>query len=156
MTRPLHFLAFLALAPIALACQPQTEEPSGPEAIARAMPGDSVWMILNHVRPDQRENFERFVETILMPALEQVAPADPLYTNFKEQGRILYPTTANEDGTYTYVYLVERYTEGDYSYRSLLEQAYTAEQTEEYLQIPPEALDRPQEAYLTTQTRWMR
>ncbi len=156
MTRLSHFAVFLALVPVAFACQPQTEEPSGPEAIARAMPGDSVWMILNHVKPDQRDNFERFLERILMPALEQAAPENPLYMNLMDQGRILYPTEANEDGTYTYVYLFERYTAGDYSYRSLFEQVYTTEQTEEYLQIPPEALDRSQEAYMTTQTRWMR
>ena len=156
MTRLSHFAAFLALAPVAFACQPQTEEPSGPEAIARAMPGDSVWMILNHVKPDQRDSFERFLETVLMPALEQGAPENPLYRNMMDHGRILYPTEANEDGTFTYVYLLERYTAGDYSYRSLLEQVYTTEQTEEYLQIPSEALDRSQEAYITTQTRWMR
>ena len=148
--RPLVPTAVLLSAALLVGCQ---EPESGP-VFSRAMPGDTVWLLLNHVKPDQRENFERFIEEILNPAIETMAQRDSFYLNLLSGKRALYPTEANEDGTYTYVYLVERYTSGDYGYRTLLSQVYTAEETESYLQIPADALDRPQEVYLVTQSQW--
>ena len=36
-----------------------------------ASPGESMWVILNHVKADKRQQFEKFVYEILMPALEE-------------------------------------------------------------------------------------
>ena len=35
-----------------------------------ASSGDPMWVILNHVKADKRQQFEKFVYEILLPALE--------------------------------------------------------------------------------------
>ena len=41
-----------------------------------ASPGESMWVILNHVKADKRQQFEKFVYEILLPALEEGAKVD--------------------------------------------------------------------------------
>ena len=152
-TSILLFWATLSASAVFLwSCQRPAPDAAVEEALYRAAPGDTVWIILNHVKPDQRESFETFLEEVLRPALEQSAAQDSLYMNLLTRARRLYPTRQNQDSTYTYIYLVERYIPGDYSYRRLLSAVYTPEQTEEYLRIPGEALARPQESYFVVQS----
>lgn len=146
-------LALAAATLLVASCQAPPADTVVEEAPYRAETGDTVWILLNHVRSDQTENFERFIEEALRPALEQASAQDSLYANILSRGRMLYPVRQNSDSTYTYMYVMEHHIPGDYSYARLLRTVYTPEEADEYLSIPAEALARPQETYFVIQ-RW--
>jgi len=56
-----------------------------------ASSGDPMWVILNHVKADKRQQFEKFVYEILLPALEENAKNDSKTRNLIEQTRMLEP-----------------------------------------------------------------
>ena len=73
----------------------------GANARMRAANGEPMWIRLNYVKADKRELFEHFIHDILRPAVERVEP------DMARQVRFLHPTEPNEDGTYTYVFLMD-------------------------------------------------
>ncbi len=107
--------------------------------------GQSVWILLNRVKADKREQFERFNRDILWPAIQQ---GDVTRQQTGRQTRVLHPTDVNEDGTYTYVYLIDPVVEGaDYDIEKLLKQHLGEEQGARTFQLFTECFDRPQEGY---------
>jgi hypothetical protein len=112
----------------------------------RAMQGERIWVLLNHVKADKLEQHERFVEDILMPAAEKVEPATFRHTRF------LLPAEPNEDGTFTSVFLMDPLIEdADYTFDGLLTKAYGEEQAKEYLKLWEESAAGPQVGYVLTQ-----
>jgi hypothetical protein len=130
----------------------QTNSPQptdGANDMVRATSGERMWIRLNHVKADKRELFERFIHDILRPAVERVEPA------MFRQVRFLHPTEPNEDGTYTYVFLMDPVIEGaDYGIGNLLKRAYGDAQTEEHDRMWDEALASPQTGYELIQSAW--
>jgi hypothetical protein len=123
-------------------------------APVRAVQGDTMWVLLNDVKPDKREQFEHFVEQVLIPAVENLAATDEQQMTLLQQTRTLYPTEANEDGTYTYVWLMDPLVSGaDYSFQGLFSRVYTAEETAQYIAMFYDALERPQYGYVVVQQR---
>jgi hypothetical protein len=114
----------------------------------RAKQGERVWVRINNVRADKREQFEDFLENVLAPAAaQQLAPAYPMT-------RFLYPTEPNEDGSYTYVFLMDPVVEGvDYHIGRLLEQVYGKERTAELDKLWSECVIGQQSGYTLTQSR---
>ena len=124
------------------------------QAMQRAAPGDTMWVILNHVKPDKRQQFERFVEEIVKPAAEELAKSDSVWVAIMKQTRTLYPTEPNEDSTYTYIWLMDPLVSGaDYGLRGLISRIYSQGKTEEHMNLFEDALDRPQEGYVVIQKR---
>ena len=41
-----------------------------------AKQGESMWVLLNHVKADKRQQFEKFVYEVLFPALKENAKKD--------------------------------------------------------------------------------
>ena len=75
----------------------------------RADEGELVWIILNHVKPDKRQQFEEFMD-IMNLVFDDLIKADKVSTEEAmvwKQMRFLHPTEANEDGSYTYVFLAD-------------------------------------------------
>ncbi len=129
------------------------EQPGG-QALQRAAAGDTMWVLLNHVKPDKLQQFEQFVEEIVNPAVEELAKSDSAGMAVMNQTRTLYPTEPNADSTYTYVWLLDPLVSGfDYSLRGFLSRHYSEEKTEEYMILFNDALDRPQEGYVVIQQR---
>lgn len=117
--------------------------------------GDPIWVILNHIKADKRAQFEKFVYEILLPAFKKNAESDPLSRNSLEQTRMLEPRQANEDGSYTYIWLMDPVVKkANYSYKSIISGVHKPEETEKYLSMLSECLDAPQVRYLVTQGRW--
>jgi hypothetical protein len=115
----------------------------------RAVEGERMWVLLNHVKADKWEQHEHFVHHILMPAAEQVAPSA------LRQVRFLHPARQNEDGTYTSVFLMDPLIEGAvYDILSLLEKAYGEEKAKEYIELWIESLAGPQVGYDLVQSPW--
>ena len=108
-----------------------------------------MWVILNHVKADKREQFEHFVHRLLKPAAEQCAPA------IAARVRLLEPAEPNPDGTYTYVMLMDPVVAGrDYGSAPLLAQAYDEAQASAYGRLFREALATPQARYELVQSPW--
>ncbi|MDQ3024619.1 MAG: hypothetical protein M3R04_09605 [bacterium] len=115
----------------------------------RAVNGERMWIRLNHDKADKRELFEQFIHDILRPAVERVEPA------MFRQVRFLHPTEPNEDGTYTYVFLMDPLIEGaDYGIENLLKRAYGDTQVEAYDQMWDAAVASPQTGYELIQSPW--
>src|SRR5688500_559615 len=65
-----------------------------------AKPGDSVWVIINHIKPDKRQQFEKFVHEVFWPMASKLN--DSVRLTFM-QTRVLSPTAPEQDGTYSYI-----------------------------------------------------
>jgi hypothetical protein len=117
---------------------------------------DTVWVLLNHVKADQRTAFETFAYEHLMPAVEKIASSDPVVRRVRSQTRMLVPKEPNADGTYTYIWLMDPVVpEADYSYRGILSKVYSKERTDAALALVDKAMTGPQVGYvLTPSTTW--
>jgi hypothetical protein len=122
---------------------------------AKVAPG-TMWVLLNHVKADQRASFERFAYERLLPALKKGAAADPILKKVHGQTRMLVPKEANPDGTYTYIWLMDPVAPGaDYEYRAILEKAYSKQETEEAIALMEGSMASPQVGYtVSSSTRW--
>ena len=97
------------------------------ETHKRAVEGDQVWVVLNHVKAENWEEHKDFVLNILIPAAEKIVPHEMGHTRF------LYQTEPNEDDNYTSVFLMDPVVEdGNYDILEILKKAYGDEQAEVY------------------------
>ena len=120
-----------------------------------AAPGDPMWVILNHVKADKRAQFEKYVYEVLLPALEKNAESDPISRNIIKQTRMLEPSRANKDSSYTYIWLMDPLVKkADYSYPGILSRVHSPEETKKYISMQKECLVGPQVSYLVKQGRW--
>ena len=121
-----------------------------------ASSGDPMWVILNHVKADKRQQFEKFVYEILLPALEENAINDSKTRNLIEQTRMLEPRRANKDSSYTYIWLMDPIVkDADYSYPGILSRVHSPEETEKYISMQLECLvGGRQVSYGVKQGRW--
>jgi hypothetical protein len=118
----------------------------------RVAPGREVWIIANHFQPDQRERFEAFTREFwgLGNALGQT---DPVVERTFSQTRVLHPTRANEDGTYTYFFLMDPVVDGaNYSIAHLLERAASPEDARRLWREFYESRDRDNDGWVLTQS----
>ena len=120
-----------------------------------ASPGESMWVILNHVKADKRQQFEKFVYEILLPALEEGAKVDLTSKKIIEQTRMLEPRSANKDSSYTYIWLMDPIVkDADYSYPGILNKVYSPEETKKYISMNDECLVSPQIGYRVKRGSW--
>lgn len=109
-----------------VACAGQQASPAaagGPDARAAQMcaqEGDTVYLVDHYVRPDQRVQFEEFVEQILWPALRG---------KVQHQTRLLKSEVPNEEGSFTYTFLLDPVVQGErYNVLEFLRAAYSEEE----------------------------
>jgi hypothetical protein len=115
----------------------------------RAHQGEAVWVLLNHIRPEKRVEFEHFLHVILMPAVAHVHP------EVFSKTRVLHPAEPNPDGTYTYIFIMDPLIPGaEYNISHILYEYYPREQAEHYLEIWDQALVSPQVEYSLVQSAW--
>ena len=120
-----------------------------------ASPGESMWVILNHVKADKRQEFEKFVYEILLPALKEDAKVDLKSKKIIEQTRMLEPRRANKDSSYTYIWLMDPIVkDADYSYPGILNKVYSPEETKKYISMNDECLVSPQIGFRVKQGSW--
>ena len=120
-----------------------------------AASGDPIWVILNHVKADKRAQFEKFVYEVLLPAFEKNAESDPISRKSLEHTRMLEPRKANEDSSYTYIWLMDPLVkEANYSYKCIISRVHSPEETKKYLSMQRECLVGPQVSYRVKQGRW--
>ena len=120
-----------------------------------AAPGDPMWVILNHVKADKRAQFEKYVYEVLLPALEKNAESDPISRNIIKQTRMLEPSRANKDSSYTYIWVMDPLVrKANYSYKKIISGVHSPKETEKYLSMMGECLVGPQVSYLVKQGRF--
>lgn len=104
---------------------------------------------------DRRVQFERFVHEALLPAMQKVAPSDPVTARQLARARLLTPTAMDPDSTWAYVFLVDPVaTSGSYSFSKLFTEAYGSDRAAEYMAMFRGSLARPQETYLVVNAGW--
>jgi hypothetical protein len=124
---------------------------SSPASLIRAAKNDTVWVALNHVKADKREQFEKFVHEIAWPAAESLGASQQKAAG---QTRVLHPKEPNEDGTFTYVFIMDPVVpDADYSFNSFLRKLYSEEEVQEYVKMFSESLAVPQEGYVLIQSQ---
>ena len=117
--------------------------------------GDPMWVILNHVKADKRQQFEKFAYEVLLPALEETAKSNLTTRKMIGQTRMLEPRRANKDSSYTYIWLMDPLVkDAIYSYPGILKRVYSPEETKQYISMNNECLVSPQVAYPVKQGRW--
>jgi hypothetical protein len=115
----------------------------------RAVDGETVWVLLNHVKPDRRKEFERFMHEIIGKIGAQSE------SHVLNRTRILHPTEPNKDGSYTYIFLMDPVMpDGEYSFEKLLPLAYSPEEVKKLLPLFYDSLVSDQVGYVVTQTAW--
>ena len=123
---------------------------NNPAPQKRATENDTVWVIQNHVKADKVAQFEDFNFNYLEPATAEHYPA------MRNTARILKPTKQNEDGTYTYFYLMDPAISPDrYNMMLPLTAKYGEEKAKEYYKMFKDCLKNgKQEWKVTRQTAW--
>jgi hypothetical protein len=95
----------------------------------RAAPGDTVYLIQHHIRPERREQFESFVAEVLWPAFRQVSAARPQRQDMARKIRLLSPVAPDRDGNYTYTFVLDPYVLGEeYNILDVLREVYAEEE----------------------------
>ena len=120
-----------------------------------ASQGESMWVVLNHVKADKRQQFEEFVYQILLPALEEDAKNNLSSRNIIEHTRMLEPTRVNDDSSYTYIWLMDPLVkDANYGYNNILSKVYSPEETEKYISLMSESMFSSQVSYRVNQGSW--
>jgi ketosteroid isomerase-like protein len=123
---------------------------NNPAPMVRAMEGDTVWVVMNHIKSEKVKQFEDFNFNYLEPA------AAEFYPNMRNTVRTLKPVGPNKDGSWTYFYLMDPAVSPDgYDMMVPLTAKYGEEKAGEYLDMFTKCLKGgKQEWVVTTQTMW--
>lgn len=68
-------------------------------------PGDSVWIVIHHVRADRRVQYDSVMQTVWRPASQRAGQKYPEYGKQIAERRRYVPVEMGADSTFTYVYL---------------------------------------------------
>ena len=151
-----HFVIILAVLTTALqitSANAQTTSATNKIRPTRLMAkeGDTVWVFVNHVKADKREQFERFVHENFWPGAKKLRPADQ---HVFQQTRVLHPIQAEADGTYSYLFIMDPVVPGaDYYIENLIRKMYEEKKANEYLKMFNETAAGPQTGYTVIQSR---
>ena len=134
---------------------PQDLAAGSAAAPARGVIGDTVRMVVNHVRPEKREQFERFMREVLHPTMERAAPGDRETADHMRRARMLRAVKPDTDGTYAYIFLVDPAGSSvPYSFARLIQRTYPPEQAAEQMRMYTASLARPSESSTLVNTAW--
>jgi hypothetical protein len=127
-----------------------TVRDTGP-SLSRAKNGDTVWVLVNHVKADKRQQFEQFVHEIFWDSSSKLSSAEQ---QVFRQTRILHPTAAEKDGTYSYIFLMDPVVPGgNYNIHALLNRIYDKPKATEYNKMFDETTVGDQTPYIEVQSQ---
>ena len=115
-----------------------------------AKENDTVWVIINHVRPDKREVFENFAHNIFFDSATRLSAEEQ---HVFRQTRILHPVQPEADGTYSYFFIMDPRLSGqDYGIQTILGRMYDKTDAERFMGLYREAVIK-QTRYTLIQSR---
>lgn len=121
---------------------------NNPAPLARATENGTIWIVHNLVKADKTTQFEDFNLNYLKPAAEEFA------SELKKTVRFLKQTAPNEDGTYSYFFLMDPAIDNaDYQMTPILTSKYGKEKADEYMKIFTDCLKK-QTLSVAVQTGW--
>ena len=98
-----------------------------------AKPGEDVMVWAYPVKADKRKQYEHFVHDIFWPGAAKLSAAGQ---RVFRQTRVMHPTKPNADGSYTYLFIMDPYINGeDYGIESLTKKMYGAKQGAEHYKL---------------------
>lgn len=116
-----------------------------------AKEGDTIWVLINHVKGDKKKQFERFVHEVFWDGSAKLNQEEQRV--FK-QTRVLHPTRQEEDGSYKYIFIMDPVLKGgNYDIGQLMEKIYGPEKAKEYGRLYDEAVLEEQTSYVMVQSR---
>ncbi len=120
--------------------------------IKTASEGDTVWVVVNFVKPEMRDQFERFVHEVFWP---KSAALDDVGKRTFRQTRVLHGAKPEEDGNYTYIFLMDPVIVGaDYDIQNLLRRMYPKDKADAFYRMFEETLAREGEHYTLVQSKY--
>ena len=122
--------------------------------VMKAKSGHQVLTVLNHIKFDKREEFNKILFDEVMPAysayVDSSAENNKLNDNAEKAMRMLLPMSMNEDSTWTFIMFADPYFEGAlYNIIPPLKQKYGEEGAEEVFGRWSDCFVRGQEVFLS-------
>jgi hypothetical protein len=115
----------------------------------RATPGQPVWVCIDCIKAERRDDFRRFLFEVKLPAVRAIRP------EAHASVRLLEPATANPDGTWAFIWLMDPAMPGeDYDTSAMLTAFYGAEKGSEYMRQWEDFSVEEQQFYEMVQTDW--
>jgi ketosteroid isomerase-like protein len=123
---------------------------STPAVQARTAADSHIMIVLNHIKADKVAQFEDFYRNYLAVAGAEYFPET------KKTVRVQKPVQQNEDGTYTYIFLMDPIIEsGSYDMGLVLSAKYGNEKAVEYLNMYLDCLqDKQSQVISALETDW--
>jgi hypothetical protein len=116
-----------------------------------AKAGDSVWIFINHIKSDQRNNFETLVHEVFFDSSAKLPEQE---RRVFQETRILHPTEPEKDGSYSYIFLMDPVVPGgEYDIERLMIKIYGEEKAKDYLKRWSEVESAEQTGYRLVQSR---
>jgi hypothetical protein len=123
--------------------------------VRAAAGGDTVVVVENYVRADRRQQFEEFVTTFDAASLKYTGP-DTVAKAVLRSVRVLYPTKADSDGVYTYMFFADPVVHGgNYDTSYLAHLILPQGEADRLLRLLDESMARPQRLHFVVQ-HWPR
>lgn len=96
----------------------------------RSKEGDQVWLIMNYVKAESKQAFEKFMEEVFFKVL--TTSKVPQRAEQYQKTRWLLPAQQNSDGTWTYVFVMDPVVAtADYDIEKLFQEQYSPEKSSE-------------------------
>lgn len=116
---------------------------AGTTTVAQTRPvakaNQKVWIVSYPVQAQKRQQYEHFVHDIFWAGASKLSAAKD--KQVLRQTRVLHPTKANPDGSWSYFFIMDPVIEGaDYDIGSLLRKMYGTKQGSDYFKLFATAL----------------
>lgn len=123
---------------------------STPAVQARTAADSHIMIVLNYIKADKVTQFEDFYRNYLAVAGAEYFP------EIKKTVRVQKPVQQNEDGTYTYIFLMDPYMESaSYDMGFVLSAKYGEEKADEYVNMYLDCLqDKQTQVISALETGW--
>jgi len=118
----------------------------------RAVEGDTLFLAFLEVKADGKEEFERLSHEMLF---DRISEADQQAQYIASRVRMLHPSEANDDGTFSYLVIFDPMYSGRYNFTvdNLFAQIYGEERGKELDEQFGKTLAGEQRSYLMVQSR---
>ena len=142
-------IILVVLVPSSLMAQNDTQN----KEEVRAKEGDKMMIIFNTVKADAKQDYMKFMENLFFPMVRD--HKKPMIREQHLKTRWLGPVTQNEDGSWTFVYLMDPLVEnGNYQFPPLFEEKFGQEKAKELLEQYSSFLAAPMRVHSLVQLQF--
>jgi hypothetical protein len=117
----------------------------------KAVEGDTVWVLLNHIKFEKTDQFEQLIHDVLWPIADKMGSVEK---EAAQRTRVLHPVKMNKDSTYTYVFIMDPViSKANYKFSYYFKNAYDEVKAKEYIKKLNDCYASPQTCYTVIQSR---